>query len=381
MLEGVDNTSLANDTLTLFKREMIIYKNNIRSNIGRAVIFPLIFLLIFGSLSNNFVYHIPVAVVNYANNPQSLKLISALTAQGDFTISTVTNEQQALSMLRDGSVVMTIIILPSYPNPINGHSSIQSYYSNSNFASAGSAVASLEAIVGSQSKSALEPVQLAAAPKPAQVSINIAYGIKSNYFNFLAGGIIVMVAGFGAIFGGGISIITDKGLGNLKSFLISPISKNAIVFSKILYGTTTSVISGAAAMLMAILFGAGIAMGTIGILWILVLVILVSLGFSSLTVVLASRINKIEIYQIAAQVIVLPLWILSGGLLPTSSLPNWAAAIAAYDPMTYASNGIRSVMISGYFPIGQVAVDLIALSLFTVITVIIAIILFKSKID
>lgn len=367
--------------MALYKREMLIYKNNIRSNIGRAVIFPLIFLLIFGSLSNNFVYHIPVAVVNFANNPQSLKLINALTAQGDFAISTITNEEQALSMLRSGSIVMAVIILPSYPNPIDGHSSIQAYYSNSNFASAGSAVASLESIVQGQTRSSFAAVGVAAPKSTPQVTINIAYGIKSSYFSFLAGGIIVMVAGFGAIFGGGISIITDKGLGNLKTFLIAPISKNSIILSKIMYGTTTSVISGIVAMLIAVPLGAGIAMGAIGILWILVLVVMVSLGFSSLTVVLASRINKIEIYQIAAQVIVLPLWILSGGLLPTSSLPNWAAAISTYDPMTYASNGIRSIMISGYYPIGQIVVDLIALGLFTGVALIVAIILFKSKID
>jgi hypothetical protein len=59
------------DTITLYKREIIIYRANLRTNILRAVIFPLIILVIFGNLGSS-VKGVPIDIVNYANNPKSL---------------------------------------------------------------------------------------------------------------------------------------------------------------------------------------------------------------------------------------------------------------------------------------------------------------------
>ena len=44
--------SITSDTITLFTRELLIYKKNLVPSIARAVIFPLIFILLLGSIGN-----------------------------------------------------------------------------------------------------------------------------------------------------------------------------------------------------------------------------------------------------------------------------------------------------------------------------------------
>ena len=45
--------SILNDTMTLAKREMLIFKANIRTNAVRSAIFPLFIILLFSAIGSN----------------------------------------------------------------------------------------------------------------------------------------------------------------------------------------------------------------------------------------------------------------------------------------------------------------------------------------
>ena len=70
---------MLDDTWTLFTREMLIFKKNLGVSIARSVIFPLIFILILGSIGNT-PRNVPIAVVNYDNGPSSFSFINQLEA-------------------------------------------------------------------------------------------------------------------------------------------------------------------------------------------------------------------------------------------------------------------------------------------------------------
>ncbi len=104
---------------------------------------------------------------------------------------------------------------------------------------------------------------------------NHAYGATSNYISFTVAGILVLVATSGAIFSGGFTVLSDREMGNLKAFLITPINKFAILLSKIFYGTFQSAFSAYVALAIGLLYGASVAsglMGTLEILWFIFLV-------------------------------------------------------------------------------------------------------------
>lgn len=375
--------NLFEDTMTLLKRELIIFKANLRTNIIRSIIFPIVIIFFFGNISAS-TFNIGITVVNYANNPQSTSFINSLTSAQTLTVQQVTTQSTALSMLSKGTTSIVVVILPSFPSKTNGNPSIDVYYSNSNFADVGAAVplitSEASAYGAGINTNTLQQQNTQSSIQP-YVSVAPLYGTTSSYKVFLVGGILAMVAAFGTVFGGGISLISDNQLGVLKSFYISPINKKAIIFSKIISGVIQSIIYVLVALVIGFVDGASIAMGVLGLMWIILLITCVSIGFAGITTIIASRVNKVEVYTIVAQVIVLPMWFLSGAFFPASSLPSFLQIFSTLNPMTYATQGIRDVMMLGYYPIQNIMLDFGALALFIGVVMVASTFLFKTYVE
>jgi ABC-2 type transport system permease protein len=210
------------------------------------------------------------------------------------------------------------------------------------------------------------------------VLTNAAYGATSNTATFTIAGILMMVATFGAVFGGGVTLLTDRELGNLKAFLITPINKFAILFSKVLYGTVQSVFSAYVALIIGLFYGAKIATGMGGLLEIMWFVFLAGFGFSAIAIAMAARTKQVQSFQLLAQTIVMPLSFLGGALVPISSLPSFLHPLTVINPLTYAVDAVRSIMIKGYLPFGVFVVDSIILIVFAVLMLALSAILFKG---
>ena len=355
---------------------MLVFKSNLRTNIIRSLMFPLIIILFFGNLGTS-VSNVPVAVVNLANNQISTQFINALQGQNMINILTLTNQETALSLLQNGEVTAIITIAPTFPQNQNGNPSVYVYYSNSQFSTVSAILPFIEG-TASNFGSAIQQKQQQTAPI---VSSNPTTGASSNYRDFIIASVIIMATAFGSIFGSGFSIIVDRQLGTIKSFLVAPINKDAILLGKLLAGTVQSLLYGILALCLGFVFGAGIAMGVIGFLWIIALIFFVSLSFNAIALIVASRIKTVELYAIVAQAITLPTWFLSGAFFPASSFPAFIQPFSIGDPLTYATSGIRDVMLSGYFPLSHIVTDFSIMIIFSLIIVILSFRLFKSTID
>ena len=278
-----------------------------------------------------------------------------------------------------------MVILPTFPTKSAASASdVDVYYSESNFAAVPAALSTISSVSSSFAVSTAtfnEASNMPSKPVDNGLSEVLLYGANTNYKTFLTAGIIAMVAAFGSLFGGGISLITDRQLGNLKSFLLSPISKNSVILGKILSGTVQSVLYGVLALMVGLIAGAGVAMGIVGLLWIILIVVMISLGFSGVTIILASRMSQIQTYSILGNMIVLPMWFLSGAFFPASSLPAFMQPFSTFNPMTYAVSGMRDVMLVGYFPVGSILLDMGVLVAFLAFGVLASFKLFKPNIS
>ncbi len=373
--------SFLGDTYVLFKREMLVFKSKIRTNIARSVTFPLVLILLLGNIGN-VVMHAPVSVVDYAHTPAATAFISDMQSQHALSVINITDQATAISEIKSGRAVLAVVLLPGFPGQNNGNPSIDLYYVSSQVTSSAAAIQTVESLA--QSFGAVVSRDPAAATSPAAPATAFQAlplsGSGGSYKDFLIGGILIMVAAFSSVFGGGMSIISDRALGNIKAFLVAPINKNAIVLSRIFSGTVQSMFSGFIALGIGLADGATIAMGMVGVLWIAFFILLVSLGFSGLTILIASRINKVEIYTIIAQTITLPLWFLSGAFFPTTSLPSWIYPLSVVNPLTYAANGIRAVMMTGSFPMATAALDVAVMGIFAIVTLGLGFRVFKKTI-
>jgi ABC-2 type transport system permease protein len=364
--------SIMEDALTLLAREMLIFKKNLGPSLARTIIFPVIFILLLGSIGNA-PKHVPIAIVNYDTGATSLGFINLLTSGGSLSITSVTNQQDALNLLTQGDVAAVVVI----PSGFSAGSSSEVYVYVDASSSASAAVASgtiSEAAAGMNEKL----VERYAQGRGISVVTNPAYGATSNNISFTVAGILVLVATTGAIFSGGFTVLQDRQLGNLKAFLVTPINKFSILLSKVFYGTFQSAFSAYVALAIGILYGASIASGLVGTLEILWVIFLVGFGFSCIAVSLAIRMKQTQTYALVAQVVSLPMSFLAGALVPVSSLPAFLIPVAAFNPLTYAVNAVRDIMLKGSLPFGAFMIDSTILIVFAAVMLALSFFLFKD---
>jgi ABC-2 type transport system permease protein len=186
-------------------------------------------------------------------------------------------------------------------------------------------------------------------------------GLNVNYFSFVAPGIICMSLLFVSIFSG-VSVIWDREFGFLKEILVAPVSRLSIVIGKALGGATTATIQGVIILILSIALGASIPLHSILIL--LPAMLLISFGFVSTGLLMASLMDTMEGFQLVMNFIVQPMFFLSGALFPLTSLPEWMKIITYIDPMTYSVEVLRYIAsgISSF----NIMVSLSVLAVFTV---------------
>ncbi len=364
--------SIMEDAMTLFTREMLIFKKNIGSGLARTIMMPLIFILLLGSMGNTPT-HVPIAVVNYDGGAASLKFINMLTSGGSLTVTGMTNQEDAMGFLAQGSVAAVVVI----PSGFSAGSSSEVYTYTDASSSASAEVAHS---VVSEAAASMNAKLVARDSQGEGISVvtNPAYGATSNSISFTVAGILVLVATTGAIFSGGFSVLQDRQLGNLKAFLVTPINKFSILLSKVFYGTFQSAFGAYVALAIGLLYGATIVSGAVGMLEILWFIFLCGFGFSCIAVSLAIRMKQTQTYALVAQVVSLPMSFLAGALVPVSSLPAFLAPVAAVNPLTYAVNAVRDIMLKGPLPLGAFAVDSTILIAFAAVMLALSFFLFKD---
>ena len=61
---------------------------------------------------------------------------------------------------------------------------------------------------------------------------------------------------------------------------------------------------------------------------------------------MAARIQQIQAFMALTQMLVMPLFFLSGALYPLSGLPGWLSVLTRFDPLTYIVYPMRHAVFS-----------------------------------
>jgi len=199
----------------------------------------------------------------------------------------------------------------------------------------------------------------------------IFYGL--DYITFLAPG-IVMMAIFSASFLGGVSMLWDREFGFLKEILVAPASRSASLIGKSLGIAFTALIQGILVLLVTIPLTTDI--NTYAILPAIVVSYIVSLGFTSLGMAIASRMNSMEGFHIIVSVVMMPVVFLSGAFYPIQGLPEWMSILIYGNPLTYGVDLVR-YLLTGVNAIDPV-ISLLGISLFTIFFIAVSAYLFEK---
>lgn len=166
---------------------------------------------------------------------------------------------------------------------------------------------------------------------------------EGSYIQFLAPGVIAMAVLFTSIFSG-IELIWDRQFGFLKETLVAPVPRLAIMIGRTLGGTTVAVIQGL--VVLAVCTLAGFRLSGLGALpAALAAMALISLTFTALGTAIASVLQDFQGFQLVMNLLVMPIFFLSGALFPLTHLPRALAMVVRLDPLSYGVDGLRGALI------------------------------------
>ena len=163
-----------------------------------------------------------------------------------------------------------------------------------------------------------------------------------DYISFLAPGIIGMILLFNSMFSS-LSVIWDRQFGFLKEILVAPVSRTSIVLGKTLGGATMAIITAFIMLLLEIALG--FVNPAFGIALAFVFMFLTAVCFVSIGLIIASRMESMEGFQMIMSFLIMPVFFLSGALFPLQNTPEWMQVASHFDPLTYGVDGLRGSMI------------------------------------
>jgi ABC-2 type transport system permease protein len=167
----------------------------------------------------------------------------------------------------------------------------------------------------------------------------------NSYISFLTPGVVIMSALFGSGWTG-MGVIIDLDRGVMDRFLISPVSRPAIILGRLVYLAIVTVVQSLILFSMGFLLGARYSGGLAGLLVLLVAAISVGLPFGALSIAMALMVRKQESVIGAVNFILLPLTFMSPVFMASNLMPGWMMAVARLNPLNWAVQAGR-IALSG----------------------------------
>jgi ABC-2 type transport system permease protein len=140
------------------------------------------------------------------------------------------------------------------------------------------------------------------------------------------------------------SIVWDRAFGFMREMMVAPVRRSSIVIGKCLGGACVASLQG---IILICLAGAvHVPYDPLLLLGIFGLQLLLAFSITAFGVMVAARITQIQSFMGVMQMIVMPMFFISGALFPVSNLPGWLSVLNRIDPLTYAVDPMRRVVFS-----------------------------------
>lgn len=177
-----------------------------------------------------------------------------------------------------------------------------------------------------------------------------------NVRTFLFPGVLTLAVLFTAVFSAG-SIVWDREFGFLREMLVAPVGRYAIVVGKCVGGATVATFQGV--VLLALAGLVGVPYNPIMIVLVVAELMLIALMITAFGVMIAARIKTFQAFMAMTQVLMLPMFFLSGALFPLNNLPTWLAVLTHLNPLTYAVDLVRRTIFA-FIDVGPQASQFVA---------------------
>ncbi len=162
-------------------------------------------------------------------------------------------------------------------------------------------------------------------------------GAETDYLGYFFPGTVVLILLFTAIFST-VSIIEDRREGFLQGVLVAPVAPAAIVLGKCLGGMTLAAAQAALFCVLAPL--AGLPMDGMVALRLVPALLLGGFALTALGFVVAWPLESAQGFHALMNILLVPLWLLSGALFPARP-DSWMAMVVSVNPVAYVTASVR----------------------------------------
>jgi ABC-2 type transport system permease protein len=166
---------------------------------------------------------------------------------------------------------------------------------------------------------------------------------SDNYIQFLAPGVVVMTAFFGAGWMG-MPLIQDIDRGVTDRFLVSPVRRSSLISGRLGSGSVTIAIQSLIIIGLALISGASFDNSVLGVAVLIVVSILVAAAFGCLSIGLALLTRREETLIAIVQFLLLPLSFMSVTFMQKSLMPDWMQTVSDFNPLNWAVEAGRDAV-------------------------------------
>jgi ABC-2 type transport system permease protein len=343
-----------------------------------SMVMPLVQLIVLGNAFGGKIRDAKMGIVDEDHGTQAIRIKEAFDAVRSNMRTFVTipydNEVQAREDVRNGKIQGAVIIPAQYSKLVyeKNHPRIALIVDNSdNFMSA-TLTDEMTALTNALNEPDVSPRLL---QQTALEVVELYPYIE--YMKYLLPGSIKLAMFVSVMIGGGMLYIDDKARGVHEGYLVTPITKSELVFGLNGAGAIKAIMTGVVITLVgSLLAGVGTIFNLGTMLGLLILIVLTSLAFNTMMFLLMVRIEDPLVPRAMFGILNTLLFFPSGSIYPVEAFPAWLRAIAKVDPFTYAVHGFKSLLLKET-GLAAIVPDMIYLSIFAVVTLALAVPLFK----
>jgi ABC-2 type transport system permease protein len=162
-----------------------------------------------------------------------------------------------------------------------------------------------------------------------------------GYAAFLLPGMVTLTATFSAIFSA-ISLINDRREGFLQAAIVSPAPPWSIALGKAVGGSLVALVQCAALLAMAPLLTRGTTPADLALA--LFSAMCATLAVTGLGMSLAWKVNSVEGFHGVMNLVLMPMWILSGSVFNPDTASPWLGVVARFNPLTHVTRTMRDAL-------------------------------------
>ena len=168
-----------------------------------------------------------------------------------------------------------------------------------------------------------------------------AGGGGEGYLEYFYPGIIAMMVLFTAIFST-FAVVDDRKARFLQGVLAAPVPRSAIVLGQVMGGATLALLQGVLLLVATPL--AGVPLTLEAALASILVMGLIGFALTALGLLLAWRIESTQGFHSIMNLLLIPLWVLSGAVFPVSGAHPLISFIMQINPLTYGVAALRRTL-------------------------------------